>query len=83
MFADELIKDSESSTINRPLHSQTATTAVQLALVNLVRAWGIFPTAVVGHSSGEIAAAYAAGALSMAGRLSSRPSCRNIERPKV
>lgn len=40
-------------------------TAVQLALVDLLRSWGITPAAVTGHSSGEIAAAYAAGALSL------------------
>jgi acyl transferase domain-containing protein len=34
-------------------------------LVNLLRQWHVLPTAVVGHSSGEIAAAYAAGALGM------------------
>ncbi|KAL8963122.1 MAG: hypothetical protein Q9193_000576 [Seirophora villosa] len=87
---DELIKDTKSSTINRPLHSQTATTAVQLALVNLVRTWGVFPTAVVGHSSGEIAAAYAAGALCMAdcisvayhrGRLAETLKDRRSDRP--
>jgi acyl transferase domain-containing protein len=33
--------------------------------VNLLRQWHILPTGVVGHSSGEIAAAYAAGALGM------------------
>ncbi|KAK8054463.1 polyketide synthase [Apiospora phragmitis] len=37
--------------------------ALQLALVELLKAWGITPSAVVGHSSGEIAAAYAAGIL--------------------
>lgn len=36
-----------------------------MALVNKLRAVGIKPTAVVGHSSGEIAAAYATGAISM------------------
>ncbi|GMF78452.1 unnamed protein product [Aspergillus oryzae] len=35
-----------------------------IALVNLLRGWGIVPYAVVGHSSGEIAAAYASGAIS-------------------
>lgn len=34
-------------------------------MVNLLRDWGIVPGAVVGHSSGEIAAAYACGALTM------------------
>ncbi|KAF5554613.1 polyketide synthase [Fusarium mexicanum] len=33
----------------------------QIALVDLVRDWGIQPAAVVGHSSDEIAAAYCAG----------------------
>lgn len=40
-------------------------TAVQVGLVNLLRSWGIHPRAVVGHSSGEIAAAFAAGILSL------------------
>ncbi|KAL4922406.1 hypothetical protein BDW62DRAFT_197082 [Aspergillus aurantiobrunneus] len=41
--------------------SQPLVTALQIALVNLLREWNITPSAVVGHSSGEIAAAYAAG----------------------
>lgn len=45
--------------------SQPACTAVQLALVDLISSWGIRPKAVVGHSSGEIAAAYAAGILTL------------------
>jgi acyl transferase domain-containing protein len=38
---------------------------VQIALVRLLKTWGIEPTAVVSHSSGEIAAAYTVGALSL------------------
>ena len=38
-------------------------TALQVALVDLLAAWKILPARVVGHSSGEIAAAYCAGAL--------------------
>ncbi|PHH70644.1 hypothetical protein CDD80_5875 [Ophiocordyceps camponoti-rufipedis] len=50
--------------MSRPELSVPLTTALQVALVDLVRSFGIEPVAVVGHSSGETAAAYAAGALS-------------------
>lgn len=43
--------------------SLTLCTAIQLCLVRLLKSWGIEPTAVTGHSSGEAAAAYVAGAL--------------------
>lgn len=61
---DELLRDVDSSRIGEALFSQTLCTAVQVMLVNLLRVAGISFTAVVGHSSGEIAAAYAAGYLS-------------------
>jgi NADPH:quinone reductase-like Zn-dependent oxidoreductase len=41
------------------------TCAVQIALVRLLADWGIKPTAVSGHSTGEVAAAFTAGALSL------------------
>ncbi|KAI1355427.1 putative polyketide synthase [Xylaria sp. FL0043] len=44
--------------------SQTLCTVLQIALVNLLRRFGVTPYAVVGHSSGEIAAAYAGGYIS-------------------
>lgn len=43
--------------------SQPICTAIQIILVDLLRAAGVSFSAVVGHSSGEIAAAYAAGYL--------------------
>lgn len=43
--------------------SQPICTAIQLALTDLLRSWGVTPSAVAGHSSGEIGAAYAAGIL--------------------
>jgi acyl transferase domain-containing protein len=38
---------------------------VQVALTDTLAEWGIRPAAVVGHSAGEVAAAYAAGALDL------------------
>jgi acyl transferase domain-containing protein/NADPH:quinone reductase-like Zn-dependent oxidoreductase len=60
---DELRKEAESSRVNEAHISQPACTAIQLALTDLLRSWDILPTAVTGHSSGEIGAAYAAGIL--------------------
>jgi NADPH:quinone reductase-like Zn-dependent oxidoreductase len=53
------------SLINEAHISQPACTALQLALTDLLRSWGVSPVAVAGHSSGEIGAAYAAGLLSL------------------
>jgi acyl transferase domain-containing protein/acyl-CoA synthetase (AMP-forming)/AMP-acid ligase II len=39
--------------------------AIQVALAALWRSWGIEPTAVLGHSLGEVGAAHVAGALSL------------------
>lgn len=61
---DEILKDTQYSRIGEALFSQTLSTAVQVILVQLLRAAGVEFTAVVGHSSGEIAAAYAAGSIS-------------------
>ena len=62
---DELSKDADASLLDLAYISQPACTALQLALVDLLKSWGIRPAAVVGHSSGEIAGSYAAGALSL------------------
>lgn len=50
-----------SSQINHVIRSQPVCTAVQVALVQLLTQWGIKPRGVIGHSSGEICAAFAAG----------------------
>ncbi|KAI1261789.1 Aft9-1, partial [Xylariaceae sp. FL1019] len=63
-LVEELLREKGSSRLNEAELAQPVTTAIQVALVDLARQWGIVPDSVVGHSSGEIAAAYAAGHLS-------------------
>ncbi|KAL1638494.1 Highly reducing polyketide synthase alt5 [Neofusicoccum ribis] len=62
-LAEELGRPEAESRLGRAEYSQPACTALQVALVDLLRQWGVRPAAVVGHSSGEIAAAYCAGAV--------------------
>ncbi|KAL3432034.1 putative polyketide synthase [Aspergillus tetrazonus] len=61
---DELKRSAEDTRINEVALSTPICVAVQIALVRLLRDWGVVPVAVTSHSSGEIAAAYAVGALS-------------------
>ncbi|GAW27057.1 putative polyketide [Rosellinia necatrix] len=44
--------------------AQPLSTAIQIAIVDLFAQWNITPEVSIGHSSGEIAAAYAAGLIS-------------------
>ncbi|KAI1348462.1 hypothetical protein F5Y01DRAFT_306774 [Xylaria sp. FL0043] len=60
---ESILQPKSTSAIDRVHLSQPICTAVQVALVKLLREWGVTPMACVGHSSGEIAAAYAAGAI--------------------
>ncbi|KAB8239754.1 uncharacterized protein BDW43DRAFT_259102 [Aspergillus alliaceus] len=64
---EELNRDEDESHVNEPQISQPLCTVLQIALVDLLNHWGLRPKAVVGHSSGEIAAAYAAGILNKEG----------------
>lgn len=61
---EELDRPESESRVNDAEISQPACTAVQLALVSLLKSWGVAPATVTGHSSGEIAAAFAAGLIS-------------------
>jgi acyl transferase domain-containing protein len=61
---EELLRDEDSSRLGESQLAQPATTAIQIALVDLFASFGIAPQRVCGHSSGEIGAAYAAGCLS-------------------
>ncbi|KAL9018351.1 MAG: hypothetical protein Q9185_004320 [Variospora sp. 1 TL-2023] len=60
---DVLGQASADTTVTDAGISQPATTAIQMAIVDLLKDWNIEPSVTLGHSSGEIAAAYAAGRL--------------------
>lgn len=60
---DELLKSEQDSRIDEPYLAHTLSTVIQVALVDLLSSWGVTPTYVLGHSTGEVAAAYCAGAL--------------------
>lgn len=59
----------ERSQLHRAEIAQPVCTAIQIGLVHSLRRVGVRPSAVIGHSSGEITAAYACGTLSLRGAL--------------
>ncbi|KAK7700142.1 Type I Iterative PKS [Diaporthe eres] len=64
---EELERGKSTSRLRKPQYSQGLCTVLQVALVELLQSWDIRPVAVVGHSSGEIAAAYCQGSISREG----------------
>ena len=56
-----LYAPAETSQIQESACAQPVSTALQIATMQLLYSWGIIPKYVVGHSSGEVAAAFAAG----------------------
>ena len=58
-----ILGPAEATDIYLAEKSQPVCTAVQIAATDLLQEWNILPKTVVGHSSGEIGAAYAAGHL--------------------
>lgn len=63
---DELSKDASNSRVGEAAVSQPLCTAVQLGLVALFQKRGRRLDVIVGHSSGEIAAAHASGVIGIA-----------------
>ncbi|EGX51809.1 hypothetical protein AOL_s00043g828 [Orbilia oligospora ATCC 24927] len=66
---EELSRDASNSRVNDTDISQPLSTALQIALVDLLEHIKIRPAVVIGHSSGEVAAAYCKGALSQESAL--------------
>ena len=62
-LVDQIMADKATSRVGEAVIAQPICTAIQIVIVDLLRAAGVGFKAVIGHSSGEIAAAYASGFL--------------------
>lgn len=62
---EELQKDEEVSKVKETYIAQPANFVIQVALTRLLAHYGITPTAIVGHSVGEVASTYISGALTL------------------
>ncbi|KAJ5101357.1 hypothetical protein NUU61_003579 [Penicillium alfredii] len=65
----ELTESRSAEHLRQPEFSQPLVTAMQLCIVAVLESWGVVPSNVIGHSSGEIAAAHTAGLLDRAGAI--------------
>lgn len=64
-LVEELMADESCGRLAETEIAQPALFAIQVAIAALWESWGVKPDAVVGHSIGEVAAAYVAGAISL------------------
>jgi acyl transferase domain-containing protein/acyl carrier protein len=62
---DVMLAAADDEAIHDTAWTQPALFALQHSLVALWASWGVKPAAIIGHSLGEYAAAYAAGAMSL------------------
>jgi acyl transferase domain-containing protein/acyl carrier protein len=66
----DLLFNSEAEVLNRTAYAQPAIFALEYALYQLWRSWGITPSVLMGHSVGEYVAACVAGVFSLEDGLS-------------
>ncbi|MGW4717165.1 SDR family NAD(P)-dependent oxidoreductase [Nocardia sp. NPDC004260] len=62
---DEMLADEDGSRIMQTAYAQPANFVLQAALTAELAEYGVYPAVVVGHSVGEVTAAYVSGALSL------------------
>ncbi len=64
-LTEQLFGDSVSDPLSTIDVIQPALVAIEIALAKLWQSYGIYPDAVVGHSMGEVAAAYISGSITL------------------
>jgi acyl transferase domain-containing protein/NADPH:quinone reductase-like Zn-dependent oxidoreductase/acyl carrier protein len=62
---DAMLADEADARMGEPAVVQPANFAIQVGLTELLASWGVAPDAATGHSVGEVAAAWAAGMLTL------------------
>jgi len=62
---DEFLADEEASRVTETTIAQPANFVIQASLTALLNSYGIEPAAIVGHSVGEVTAAYVSGVLTL------------------
>ena len=64
-IVEEISNARDPSRIYEAEFAQPLCTAMQVGLIAILKSWGLKSDAVIGHSSGEIAAAYASGTITL------------------
>ncbi|EGC31599.1 hypothetical protein DICPUDRAFT_156533 [Dictyostelium purpureum] len=59
------IKDNDNNTINEPTVAQPSIFMLQVSLYDLYKHWDIKPSIILGHSFGEVSAAYCSGMITL------------------
>lgn len=62
---EALQQSKENSEVGSTRVAQPAIVAIQIALTELLRSYGVEPDALIGHSLGEVTAAYVSGSLTL------------------
>lgn len=75
---DEIMREKGLSRIEDAHTAPFCIFAVQSALIDTLRHWGIVPSAVMGHSMGEISAAYCAGILDTGDAIKIIQACNEL-----